>query len=142
MKKTLLFLGVFASYFGFSQDTIYTKSGSIITAKVMEINQDEIKYKKSTNPDGPTYVVNKSEVALIEYKNGAKDVFSEENNSNGPTVQSNNDNNSNNNGPYYSRPGANIYISPRPYFWVPRPRVYVRWRPFYGPRIRVHSWWW
>lgn len=141
MKRTLLFLSVFAAYFGFSQDTIYTKSGSVINAKVTEINQDEIKYKKSNNPDGPTYVVDKNEVALIEYKNGTKDVFSREDNSNNSTAQSNT-NDTYNNGPYYSRPGTNIIITPRPYFWIPRPRVYVRWRPFYGPRIRVHSWWW
>ncbi len=143
MKKGWFILGLFAACTAIAQDTIYTKGGSIIAAKVMEINQDEIKYKKSTNPDGPMYVVGKNEVALIEYKNGTKDVFSQNEDANDRNAQVNagaGNNNGHNNGPYYSRP--NIIITPTPYFWIPRPRVYVRWRPFYGPRIRVRSWWW
>src|SRR5438105_2065164 len=60
----------------YSQDNIYTKKGDVIPAKVLEIGQDDIKYKKESNPDGPLYTLSKSDVTLIEYKNGMKDIFS------------------------------------------------------------------
>jgi len=134
MQKALLFIGIFCSYLGFSQDTIYTRSGSVIAAKVTEINQDEVKYKKAANPDGPTYVVNKNEIALIEYKNGTKDVFASSDSDSDSQVQAGAGNN-----PNYSRPNTNIIITPR--IWVPHPRLYVRWRPYCGPRVRVRWWW-
>ena len=58
-----------------AQDTIYTRNGEVIPAKVYEITATEIKYKKPSNPDGPLYVTSKEDVAVIEYKNGSKDVF-------------------------------------------------------------------
>jgi len=48
-----------------AQDTIYTKSGSAIPAKVFEVTQHEIRYQKSTNLDGPVYTIDKSNVSLI-----------------------------------------------------------------------------
>lgn len=68
---TFLFAGLCLQ----AQDTLYTVSGQKISAKVVEINQTEIKYKKANNPDGPVYVVDKTDVALIEYKNGIKEVY-------------------------------------------------------------------
>ena len=59
----------------FCQDTIHTVSGEIINGKVLEVNQTEVKYKTATNSDGPVYVKNKFDIALIEYKNGEKDYF-------------------------------------------------------------------
>lgn len=53
----------------------------MIPAKVYEISQSEIKYKKATNPDGPLYVAGKNDIALIEYSNGSKEVFPFEPNS-------------------------------------------------------------
>lgn len=73
-----LFISAFAlliSVNAFSQDTLITRAGEVIPAKVHEINSTEIKYKKPSNPDGPLYVISKDEVAVIEYKNGSKDVF-------------------------------------------------------------------
>ncbi len=71
---SILALG-FATSFSFAQDTLYTVSGQKIPAKVVEINQTEIKYKKANNPDGPVYVVDKTDIALIEYKNGTKELY-------------------------------------------------------------------
>jgi hypothetical protein len=71
----------------FSQDTLYTRNGDVINGKVMEVNQDEIKYKKPSNPNGPLYVVSKSDIVLIHYKNGSKDVFQ---NSSGTSAGSSN----------------------------------------------------
>jgi len=58
-----------------AQDTLYTVAGEKICAKVTEITETELKYKKTSNLDGPTYVVNKNTIALIEYKNGTKELL-------------------------------------------------------------------
>ena len=68
-----------------AQDTIYTKNGTTIPAKVFEVTQHEVRYQKSSNLEGPIYTIDKSSVSLIEYKNGTKDVFS------GNTSQSGNE---------------------------------------------------
>ena len=66
----ILSVGILAA-----QDTLYMKNGEKINGKVLEVGTTEIKYKKAQNPDGPTYVTLKTEVALIEYKNGYKEVY-------------------------------------------------------------------
>jgi len=79
MKRILLIiltLGVFSTSI-FSQDIITKKTGEDIISKVNEITQTEIKYKKFDNLDGPTYSVLKSEVLMIRYQNGTKDIFAE-----------------------------------------------------------------
>lgn len=58
-----------------AQDTLYTIAGEKICAKVTEITETELKYKKTSNLDGPTYVVNKNTIALIEFKNGTKEIL-------------------------------------------------------------------
>lgn len=75
MKHFSIIALVLTASYSFAQDTLYTVSGQKIAAKVVEINQTEIKYKKANNPDGPVYVVDKSDVALIEYKNGSKELY-------------------------------------------------------------------
>lgn len=85
-----------------AQDTIYTKSGSMIPAKVYEITQHEIRYQKSTNLEGPIYTINKNNVSLIEYKNGTKDVFSENGGQSNVAPPSTNSNNYTKDDGYYS----------------------------------------
>jgi hypothetical protein len=75
MKKFLLLLCALSGFAMQAQDTLYTVSGQKISAKVIEINKTEIKYKKASNPDGPVYVVDKTDVALIEYQNGSKELY-------------------------------------------------------------------
>ena len=76
MKKLLLILfAVFASISSFSQDIITLKTGDEIKSKVLEVSNDQVKYKKWENIDGPTYTSLKSEVFMIKYQNGTKDVF-------------------------------------------------------------------
>jgi len=62
-----------------SQDIITNKNGDEIKSKVLEITQTEIKYKKIGNANGPTYTIPKSDVFMIKYENGEKDVFGENN---------------------------------------------------------------
>lgn len=60
-----------------SQDVILKKDNSTIVSKVLEITNTEIKYKKWSNQDGPTYSISRSEVTSINYQNGDVDRFSD-----------------------------------------------------------------
>jgi len=105
------------SFAGFSQDTLYTTGGKVITGKVTEISQTEIKYKSASNPDGPLYVIDKSTIVLIEYKNGSKDVF-QNSSTNSSNTNSDNSTQGNNNSSNYvtRRPSFNIIVGPTPFF--------------------------
>ena len=80
MKRILFLLaGLFGSLVvSQAQDLITTKKGEDIQAKVLEVSSTEIKYKKFSNLDGPTFVINKNEVLMVRYENGEKDIFSVE----------------------------------------------------------------
>lgn len=58
-----------------AQDVVVKKDGSTILAKVLEVNQDNIRYKKFSNPDGPTYTIGLSDVMAVNYENGEKETF-------------------------------------------------------------------
>lgn len=76
LRNTLLLtLFVFLSSTLFGQDILYKKDGSKDSVIVEEINPTEVVYKKFHRPDGPLYRVPKSQILLIEYKDGAIDVF-------------------------------------------------------------------
>ncbi len=76
MKKTLTILFLIMTTFLYGQDTIRTISGEEIIVKVMELNKEEIKYKRYSNLNGPTYLLNKTEVISITYLNGETEIFS------------------------------------------------------------------
>lgn len=79
MKKiTFLLFAILTSIFCFSQDVITKSDGEEVKAKVLEVTQAEIKYKKFDNPNGPTFTILKKEVFMIRYENGSKDVFNSE----------------------------------------------------------------
>lgn len=59
----------------YAQDMIVKKDGSIIQAKVSEIGTSEVKYKKWSNQDGPSYAIVKSDILAITYQNGEKETF-------------------------------------------------------------------
>ena len=61
-----------------AQDVITLRNGENILAKVLEVSQRDIKYKKFTNLNGPTYTVDIIQVQMIRYENGEKDIFNEE----------------------------------------------------------------
>ncbi len=113
MKTFILAFITLSAFSAMAQDTIFTRSGEVIPAKVYEITATEIKYKKPSNPDGPMYTTSKENVTLIEYKNGSKDVFQQtadntNNNSNQQTSQNNNTTYGN------QRPRVNVVIAPPP----------------------------
>ena len=76
MKSFFLLIAFFAlTLTVFSQDVITQKSGDDILAKILEIDQNEIKYKRFENLEGPTYTLGKSSILMIRYENGTKDIF-------------------------------------------------------------------
>ena len=62
-------------------DNIILKDGSEISAKIVEITADLIKYRKCSNLDGPLFSINTNDVLLIRYLDGTKEVFKVNNNS-------------------------------------------------------------
>jgi len=56
-------------------DNITLRNGGEISAKVLEISTTEVKYKNCDNLNGPTYTIKKSEVFMIKYPNGTKDII-------------------------------------------------------------------
>ena len=75
MKKLLLFTAMFYCLSAFAQDVILKKDGSEIKAKVFEVDDYQIKYKAFDFQDGPTRIINISEVFMITFENGKKEVF-------------------------------------------------------------------
>jgi len=89
LYKALLFSVTF--YFSlantFAQDVITLKNGEDIKALVQEIGELDVKYKKFENPNGPNYTMKKSEIFMIRYANGSKDVFTDSTVTDIPTTQ-------------------------------------------------------
>lgn len=77
MKKILLFFVLCFSVSIFADDIIITKKSEKISAVILEINVDNVRFKKSDNPTGPIYTLLKSEIASILYANGSVEVFDE-----------------------------------------------------------------
>lgn len=75
--RIIKFLSVFVfamfSIIAHAQDVIVKKDGNTITSKVTEITSTEIKYKKFSNQNGPTYTIGKNEVNYINYENGERE---------------------------------------------------------------------
>ncbi len=79
--KRVIFLLFFILLTGLSmsaQDIITKIDGTDIKAKVSEVGTNEIKYKSFSNLDGPLYTISKSDVLMVTYENGKRDVFNKE----------------------------------------------------------------
>ena len=61
----------------YSQDVITKKNGDEINAKIIEVTQSEIKYKKFSNINGPTFIILKDELLMIKYEDGTKEVLNQ-----------------------------------------------------------------
>lgn len=75
MKKVMLVMLLMVGFSAHAQDVIVKKNGSTILSKVLEVNPDNVKYKKFSNQTGPAYTINKSEIMAINYENGEIDTF-------------------------------------------------------------------
>jgi hypothetical protein len=80
MKKIYLTVIAFVATisFCFAQDVITLKTGEDVQAKIIEVGHNDIRYKKYDFQEGPTYILLKSEIFMIKYENGDKDIFNEE----------------------------------------------------------------
>lgn len=79
MKRLIPFLLIiFCANTIFAQDIIVTKKSEKIEARITDVEQDCIKYKKFNYQEGPTYTIKKSEIASVIYQNGDVETFSEE----------------------------------------------------------------
>jgi hypothetical protein len=61
-----------------AQDTLTMRSGENIIVKIIEVGSSEVKYKKIDNLNGPGFSIFKSELSMIQYENGSKDVFKDD----------------------------------------------------------------
>jgi hypothetical protein len=68
-------------------DVLTMKNGDEISGKVVEINQQTIKYKKCNNLNGPLFVVTAESVFMIKYANGTKEVIKQNDTNDKPTQQ-------------------------------------------------------
>lgn len=59
-------------------DVLLLQNADEISVKVIEINEQAIKYKRCDNINGPTYTIAKNKVALIKYANGIKEVIQQD----------------------------------------------------------------
>jgi len=80
----LLFIIIlmFTTISGNAQDKIFIKTGSNMEVKILEININDVKYKKYDNLEGPIYTIDKNKINMIIYENGTKDMFGGEANVN------------------------------------------------------------
>lgn len=77
MGKRIFLLTVLLAFaaVAVAQDVITLKNGDEINGKVTKVTPTEIEYKLASNPDGPTYTKAVSEIFMVKYENGQKDVF-------------------------------------------------------------------
>ena len=76
MKKSVsIMLMLVLSLATFAQDVILKKNGSEIKAKVENVGATGIEYRNLDNQNGSLYTMSKSEVLMITYENGKKDIF-------------------------------------------------------------------
>ena len=58
-----------------AQDLIVKTDATKIEAKVIEITTEAVRYKRFSNPDGPTYVLPVKDIHYIQYANGEKEYY-------------------------------------------------------------------
>ena len=77
-RSFVVLICISLSYLTFAQDIITKRDGVDIEAKVLEISDENVKYKKFDYQDGPAYNIKTSEILIIRYENGSKDIFLKE----------------------------------------------------------------
>jgi len=78
MKRLFFFaIAILCSILSSGQDIITKLDGTELQSKILEVGIDEIRYKDHSNLDGPVYVIRKSEVFMIKYQNGTKEVLNQ-----------------------------------------------------------------
>ena len=79
MKRNILFLIILlVSILMQAQDIVITKDAKKLNVKILEVSKSEIKYKEIDNLEGPTFILETSEIVSIIYSNGNVVVYNEE----------------------------------------------------------------
>jgi len=79
MKQLLMSMTLtLISFYLYSQDVIIGNDGTSEVAKVLEVGESEIRYKKFSNLEGPSYTMPLKDIARINYENGSSDEFETE----------------------------------------------------------------
>lgn len=73
--RSILFGLLFYASVASAADVITRRDGTTINAKVEEITETTIRYRKASNPTGPVYTIPIASVVTITYENGTKDTF-------------------------------------------------------------------
>ena len=77
MRKLVLILVCCIHFTAFSQDVITTKSGETIRAKIIEVTDDNISYKKYHDQQGATFILKTEKIKTIAWENGDIDEYKE-----------------------------------------------------------------
>lgn len=77
MKRYMLLLtaAVFGVLSATAQELIVRTDSTKIEAKVIEITPENVRYKRFSNPDGPTYVLPVADIHYIRYANGEMEYY-------------------------------------------------------------------
>ncbi len=76
MKKILMLITLLAgTAILHAQDVIILRDSTVIEAKVLQINESAVIYKKWKNMEGPIYKKSVEKIRHIRYANGTEDVF-------------------------------------------------------------------
>ena len=78
LRKLILIVLLLTGYSATAQDLIIKMDKKEVKAKVLEVAEDVIKYKKFEKLDGPTYSIKREEVFMIIYKDGTKEYMLED----------------------------------------------------------------
>jgi hypothetical protein len=85
-------------------DVITLRDNQELDCIISEIGTTEIRYKKCDNPTGPTFIIAKSEVFFITYKNGSVDLINSKSEPKVETPINNQNNNSSSNNTNNNKP--------------------------------------
>lgn len=77
MKKIFLTLLAMCTMLAYADDIIVMRNSEKINAKILEVSDTEIKYKKSNSLDGPTYTTRTSQINTIIYESGDVQVYNQ-----------------------------------------------------------------
>lgn len=87
-----MFIICFANLF--ANDIIVKRNSEKIDAVISEVSDEEVRYKKANNPDGPTFVMKTSDILTIVYSNGEVQIFGDQSSQNDAVRQPNRQENS------------------------------------------------
>jgi len=80
ISPVFLFFLLLTAHFAHAQtgrkpDIVTLRNASKLEVLILEVDENIIKYKKLSDPEGPLFTVRKSEIASIQYGNGEVETF-------------------------------------------------------------------